>query len=241
MNTCFDKDKNNQLLLEYKNGNKDVREEIILNNLSLVKLVLNNYFSSKRDEDYYQFGVIGLINAVDTYDFNYNITFSSYATVCIYNEISGRMKPLKVIRLQNKINKYIEEKYKINGTKPSLLEISEYFDIDLELLKEILSKDFKPLSLSMPVYDDEKKTTLCDTVVDQSKNVEKTVIDKVMVETLLGCLTPRNREIVKMYYGIGCIPLNGAEIGKKLNVTRSEISRTILCSQKKMKEYVKVK
>ena len=66
----------------------------VLNNLNLVKYVIKkmNIFDKKDYDDYYQVGVIGLINAVNNYDNNLKITFSTYAYVCIKNEILKYLK-----------------------------------------------------------------------------------------------------------------------------------------------------
>lgn len=81
-------------------------DELIINNLNLIKFVINKMrIYSKNDyEDYYQVAVIGLINAVKSYDPSLKITFSTFAYVCIKNEILKYIKKINIIVYHYNLN-----------------------------------------------------------------------------------------------------------------------------------------
>ncbi len=125
------------------------RDEIILNNLSLVYFVLkklNIKINSNDYEDLTNEGVIGLINAVDTFKEDKNVSFSTYAYTCIRNQILHTLKKSKLIciSLSTEIGEGITIEDIIESNKPDILEkiiLDEQLNYLKYLLDNVLNKE----------------------------------------------------------------------------------------------------
>lgn len=227
----FSVEENERMIREFKNGKSELRNEIIINNMRFVYVVMKE-FGLPHDADAYQYGVIGLINALDTFDIFSGIRFSTYATRCIFNEICRETRLPEMVKKQGKVYNYSENIYKRTGIRPTIDEISKGTRMNPKLVEYLLRTSFDPISIDEKI--NENDLLVKDIIPDRNVNVEKTVIDKAMVEMLLECLPPRNREIIKLNYGIGCMPLSIVEIAKKYNVTKQAVSLLIIRSYKLM-------
>lgn len=226
------KEEINNLFIEYKNGNKDAREKIILSNMRLIMCVLKELnFGDK--EELFQYGVIGLIQAVDNFDINRGIAFSTYARVSIINEIRNNItdSSLYVARkkrvLHNQIKKYIDMKKAENNEEPSIKELSEIFDVKEEVILSLLDNNYYQDSL-------EEKIENAQEIADTS-DIEKDVLNKVFVDELFLCLDERKQRIVKKFHGIDCKQREIKEIAKEEKITISRVNQILKESHLKMR------
>ena len=139
------------LLKLAQNGDKQIRDKLILDNMGLVYKVANKFKSrceNKCDfDDFIQLGVIGLIKAVDNYDPEKGSSFSYYAYVKIGSEINRYIREkINVINLipkdnviVSKIQKEIDNMLIENHRYPSIKELSEKLEIDIQYLGELLN------------------------------------------------------------------------------------------------------
>ena len=106
---ALSKEEEKECLIKIKNGDKKARSKLIEHNLRLVAHVIKKYYRQENDqEDLISIGTIGLIKAVDSFDINKNIKFSSYASKCIENEVlmyfRSQKKTLQDISLNEPID-----------------------------------------------------------------------------------------------------------------------------------------
>jgi len=106
---ALSKDEEKECLIKVKNGDKKARSKLIEYNLRLVAHVIKKYYRQENDQDdLISIGTIGLIKAVDSFDINKNIKFSSYASKCIENEVlmyfRSQKKTLQDISLNEPID-----------------------------------------------------------------------------------------------------------------------------------------
>ena len=87
MTSLYSFDKNNDLIRKAQQGDKTAREQVYETNVGLIYMVMERFRNSAYDyEDLFQVGSIGLLNALDKFDFSYNVWFSTYAVPLIFGE-----------------------------------------------------------------------------------------------------------------------------------------------------------
>ena len=179
-------------------GDLEARNELIEHNLRLVAHIIKKYYSSVRDQDdLISIGTIGLIKAVNTFDYTKGIRFATYASRCIENEI------LMYFRSNKKNSQDVS--------------ISEPIDTD---------KDGHPLTLMDVLAEDD--TILED--LDLKINAEK------LYRYIRDILDDREKEIIEWRYGLVGGGLTQREVAKKLNISRSYVSRIEKKALEKLKK-----
>lgn len=174
---------------------------LIEDNKKMIYKLANN-FSRNNFEDLYQVGVIGLINAYNNYNKDYNIKFSTYAYTYILGEMKKYVRENKnikisrdIIYLSNRLDKLIEllmQKYK---RMPTTKELSIETGLDEWKIVEALGIKNCIKSLDEPVKKDEKEITMLDVISDNSH-----FEDDIEFEELLNTLNDEERIIIENRY-----------------------------------------
>ena len=196
-------------------GDEDAREQLINSNLRLVvyiaKQYKNNYVGI---EDLVAEGNLGLIAAVDKYDYTYGYRFSTCATPWIKQAIlkaltdKGRpvRLPAHIYQQITKIKKFIETFIANNSREPTRAEIAKALGIDEEKVDSLFQWKQDTISMDMPLGDEEKNT-IADTIADPNdilptKYVERQLMSE-FVQKMIAKLPARTQIIMKMRYGLG--------------------------------------
>ena len=196
-------------------GDEDAREQLINSNLRLVvyiaKQYKNNYVGI---EDLVAEGNLGLIAAVDKYDYTYGYRFSTCATPWIKQAIlkaltdKGRpvRLPAHIYQQITKIKKFIEIFVANNSREPTRAEIAKALGIDEEKIDSLFQWKQDTISMDMPLGDEEKNT-IADTIADPNdilptKYVERQLMSE-FVQKMIAKLPARTQIIIKMRYGLG--------------------------------------
>ena len=196
-------------------GDEDAREQLINSNLRLVvyiaKQYKNNYVGI---EDLVAEGNLGLISAVDKYDYTYGYRFSTCATPWIKQAIlkaltdKGRpvRLPAHIYQQITKIKKFIETFIANNSREPTRAEIAKALGIDEEKVDSLFQWKQDTISMDMPLGDEEKNT-IADTIADPNdilptKYVERQLMSE-FVQKMIAKLPARTQIIMKMRYGLG--------------------------------------
>ena len=236
------------LLKLAQNGDKQVRDKLILDNMGLVYKVANKFKSrceNKCDfDDFIQLGTIGLIKAVDNYDPEKGSSFSYYAYVKIGSEINRYIREkINVINLIpkdnvifSKIQKEIDNMLIENHKYPSIKELSDKLEIDIQYLGELLNAKLGWNSLNKSITEDDD-LMLMDVVKDESDNIMKFINDDFILE-LLSILTDKEKYIIYRRYIYG---LSQKELSLELDCHYTTISRMEIKALNKIKSYVKYK
>lgn len=176
-----------ECFIQIKNGDKHAKDKLLTHNLRLVVHVAKKYSGTVESDDLISVGSIGLIKAVNTFDYDKNTQFSTYAARCIENEI------LMLLRVNKKHN--------------AVISLNESLGKD---------KDGNDVTWQDIIPSDE----------DVSENVENAVLSQNLIKLAKESLSPREFEILTLRYGLGSSPAyTQREIAKKLNISRSYISR----------------
>ena len=225
-----------RLLREAAEGSQKARKRLIESNLRLVVSIARDY---KNDHlsflDLIQEGNIGLMNAVDKFDFSKNVRFSTcaywYIKQSILRALENKSKTIRtpsyLIELKNKIKKFQDSYFSSHGTEISIKGLAEHFQLSENEILRILesSNDVGSLDILIGKTDD---STIGDLISDDKNSTPEQVMDdegkREILESILNTLTERERDVLKYRYGlIDGIPKTLEEIGNIFNLSKERI------------------
>lgn len=222
------KETNLELIKRYKKGEKNLKEIIMQNNISLVYSLINRYkHTNNEKEDLFQIGCIGLLKAIDNFDTNFNVQFSTYAVPLILGEIKRHFRDYGLIKVSRhlkelsiNINKEKNDYYIKNGKEMTLEDLSKKLNISKYDLIMAMETSYQPSSLEDTIYEKgDSHITLEETIKDES---QKNIIDILTLKEGLKLLSEKEKIFVKMRY---YQEMNQQTIAQKFNVSQVQISR----------------
>jgi RNA polymerase primary sigma factor len=224
-----------QLNQQVEDGAK-ARRRLIESNLRLVVSVARRYMNRGLPlSDLIQEGNIGLLRAVEKFDYRRGFKFSTYATWWIRQAVTRAISdhartiriPVHMVETINKLARTMSQLQQELGREPTFAEISEAMEITPERVREIASILPQPISLETPVGDDQD-AMLGDFVEDQNAQLLEEAgaraVLRDQMEVVLNSLSPRERKVLDLRYGLESGRQHTLdEIGNELGVTRERI------------------
>lgn len=253
------------LCIKIKNNDKDAREKLIKHNLRLVVMVAKKYLSSNVDFwDLIEEGNMGLMKAVDLYDYKLGYKFSTYAYCWIkcYIEraIEGKYRNAVISehskRIIRKIDKYEEELMNIYKRSVTSKELADYINknntelcITEEKIDKLKSDRLSFLSLNHIIKESDKDTEDIEFLKSKEDSIESVIEEKIFIETLSDILsgkkesnlTPMEQKVLIHRLGVNCEAKSLQEIATMFNVTRERIRQVQNKGLRKLKTYKKTK
>ena len=224
-----------ELAQRIRQGDDRALARLVCANLRFVVSVAKQYQNQGLSlPDLINEGNIGLIKAAQKFDETRGFKFISYAVWWIRQSILQALAeqsrivrlPLNQVGSLNKINKAISKFEQDNQRRPSSEEISEILDMDVDKISESVSVYGRHTSLDAP-FSDSEDNSLMDVLTDadaphtdSSLNQESLSVE---VDRALSQLQQRERDILKMFFGIGCQEMTLEEIAAKFDLTRERV------------------
>lgn len=207
-------------------GDKSAKEELVAENMPLIKSVVRRYKNKMTEyEDLVQLGTLGLIKAINNFDLNYDVKFSTYAVPMIAGEIKRFMRDDGAIKVSRSVkaqalemNKYIEEYTAENRRSPSIKEIADKFNLEATEVTFVLESSRYPVSMDSESDDD--NMSLKDRIADPGDFND--ALDKMLLKDAIMKLKERDRKIIILRY---FRDRTQSEVAEELGVSQVQVSR----------------
>jgi len=218
------------LLLELKSGNESARNKLIIGNMRLVLSVLHRYLPRVCNmDDAFQVGCVGLVKAIDNFNIDLNVRFSTYAVPMIIGEIRRFLRESSGIRVSRGIRDvaYLviatRERLKAEGVEDvSLNMVAQRLNMPLSKVTFCIDAMNEPVSLFEPVYSDgEDSVLMMDQVYDKA-NTEDKWIEDVSLYDAIEKLEEKERNILRKRYFEG---KTQTEVSEEIGISQAQISR----------------
>ncbi len=218
------------LLLRAKQGDKQAREALIAGNLRLVLSVIQRFVNrGENADDLFQVGCIGLIKAIDNFNTELDVRFSTYGVPMIVGEIRRYLRDNSALRVSRAMR---DTAYKVLQAKeayiaqhqrePTLEQIAQILEIKREDVVFALDAITAPVSLYEPVYSDSGDALCVMDQVRDTKNTDERWLEHLALKDAMSRLTERERLILDLRFYQGRTQM---EVSGEIGISQAQVSR----------------
>ena len=226
----LDNEKMMELIELSQKGDYLARDELVQGNLKLILSVVKKFNNRGENlDDLFQVGTLGLLKAIDNFDYSFGVKFSTYAVPMIIGEIRRYLRDNSIIRVSRsmkdlayKVLSFKEEYIKEHMKEPSTEEIAKALEV--ETIDVIISLESiqDPISIYTPIYNNGgDEIYLIDQIGDETNSEDKRVLE-MTIEKGLTKLSKREREIIDQRYYQNKTQM---EIASEIGISQAQVSR----------------
>ena len=210
-------------------GDKLARDKILIENTGLIWSIVRRFLNRGHEgEDLFQIGCIGMLKAIDRFDTEFDVAFSTYAVPMIAGEIRRFIRDDGIVKISRKIKEnqmkimhqreiYINEKKQ----EPTIEELEKVCDLTKEEIVMAMDASRNVESIEKEMYSKDSAYTLMDLAEDDT-NIEETVLNKIMVQQLMDMLESKERKIINLRYFKN---KTQSQVAKEMGMTQVQVSR----------------
>ena len=225
-------------------GDKKAREAAVEENMGLVMHVVKRYQGKTTDmEDLIQIGCIGLLKAVDYFDLNMDVRFSSYAVPMILGEIRRYLRDDGMLKVSRSLKNIAYQTSKTRemltiqlGREPSIEEIAKETGVEREEIIMAMEASAELESLQKSVYQSDGNEICLEDKVEDRRDAVSELMNHVLLEDMLKVLDPEEKSLIYMRY---YEEMTQSQIAAKMQKTQVQISRMEKKILKKMRLCIK--
>ena len=232
-------DKKLELIKKAHNCDRNARDEMIQGNLKLVLSVIQR-FSNRGEplDDLFQVGCMGLIKAIDNFNTDLQVRFSTYAVPMIIGEVRRYLRDNNSVRVSRSLRdtayKAIQAREKLSNElnrEPRVEEIAKELDMNKEDVVIALEAIVEPVSLYEPVYNEGGDAIY---VMDQigDRNTPDSWMDEIMIKDSIKKLSQREKNILNLRFMLG---KTQTEVAKEIGISQAQVSRLEKSALKRIK------
>ena len=231
------------LIQKSHEGDKEARARMVEENTGLVWCVVKRFYNRGVEmEDLFQIGTIGLLKAIDKFDLNYDVKFSTYAVPMITGEIKRFLRDDGMIKVSRSLKELSYKAYLCReklqerfGREPSVTELAGELGVEPEELMAALDASSEVESLHKPIYQsDGQEVSLMDRLPWRAEPEEE-ILDHLLLKELLGGLEKEERQLIYLRY---FADRTQAQAGKELGISQVQVSRLEKKILKSMREQI---
>ena len=232
-----------KLFERIKEGDMEARNEYTEGNLRLVLSVIKRFSGSNENpDDLFQIGCIGLMKAIDNFNTELDVKFSTYAVPMIIGEIRRFLRDNNSIRVSRSLKDtaykaiYARENLtKKNLKEPTITEIAEEIGVSKEDIVYALDAIQNPMSLYEPIFTDGCDTLYVMDQISDKKNKEETWVEHLSLSEAMKRLNPREHQIISLRFFEGKTQM---EVAESIGISQAQVSRLEKNALRTMKNYL---
>lgn len=245
--SAWDKQKTRELFRRYKeDGDMDAREQLVMSHLNLVRFLANKFKNRGEPlDDLVQVGYLGLLKAIDRFDPDRGLEFTTYATPTILGEIKRHFRdkgwsvrvPRRLQELSAKVNQATDALTTQLQRSPTIQEIAEYLDASVDEVLEAMESSSAYSSVPLEGTgnsDNDDAPSVIDRYGSDDSDLEFTD-DRLVIEDALKGFSPREREVIELRFLKGMTQI---EIAEQLGISQVQVSRLLRRTLKKIQDKI---
>ncbi|MBS6194902.1 MAG: SigF/SigG family RNA polymerase sporulation sigma factor [Clostridiales bacterium] len=211
-------------------GDKDARNTLIEENIGLVWSIVKRFQNRGVEmEDLFQIGSIGLIKAVDKFNTDYEVQFSTYAVPMIAGEIKRFLRDDGILKVSRSLKETAGKAYAIReglekqkGREPTTAEIAGELGMPVEELILAMESNAQVESLQQVIYHGDGGDISLMDKLEEKENANEKVVNRMFLEEILGSLDGKDRELIfKRYFQ----EMTQSAIADEMGISQVQVSR----------------
>ena len=219
-----------ELLKRTRAGDEEARKELINGNLRLVLSIIQRFTGRRENlDDLFQVGCIGLVKAVDNFNIEMDVKFSTYAVPMIIGEIRRYLRDNNAIRISRSVRdlayRALQTREELIATKekePTVEEIAERLGEKKEAVMHAMEAIVEPISLYEPVFNDNGDALyLMDQLADSSGG-DEVWLENIVLKEAMSRLNERERKIINLRFYRNKTQM---EIAEEIGISQAQVSR----------------
>ena len=232
-----------ELMVRVRDGDETARREMICGNLRLVLSIVQRFTGRKENpDDLFQVGCIGLIKAVDNFDIDKEVMFSTYAVPMIVGEVRRYLRDSSSVRISRSIRdlayRSLQARDELAATldrDPTPEEIATHLGVPREQIVNAMEAIIEPISLYEPVFSENGDSLyVIDQLSDTSRDsTDESWLENIALREAVRTLTPREQKIIHLRYYKDKTQM---EIASEIGISQAQVSRVEKAALEKLKK-----